>query len=451
MTKLRNLAVAVCCLLTVASCQKDTPGTEENILDERLTAALQNAGGAQGADFFKMPDSDDYANIPQDPRNPLTKEKTELGQMLFHETGLALAPKHEFAAGTYSCASCHFAEAGFQAGRVQGLGDGGIGIGIKGEGRSRSIVYRNDEPDAQPFRSPTVLHVAYQKNMLWNGQFGATAMNEGTEANWTEDTPKAINHLGYEGTETQAIAGLGVHRQRVDGADEITRLYRDFFNAAFPDFDEEERYTEETAGLAIAAYERTLHSNEAPFQKWLRGDLTAMNDSEKRGALVFFESANCVDCHTGPALNSMEFHALGMNNLGDCPEETFRADSELTDNRGRGAFTGNAEDDYKFKVPQLYNLADSPFYGHGSGFRTLKEVVEYKNNAVAENHRVPQEQLAEAFTPQNLTAAQIDDLTAFLTHALYDDNLRRYVPSSVLSGNCFPNNDPMSKSHLGCE
>lgn len=177
MTKLRNLAVAVCCLLTVASCQKDTPGTEENILDERLTAALQNAGGAQGADFFKMPDSDDYANIPQDPRNPLTKEKTELGQMLFHETGLALAPKHEFAAGTYSCASCHFAEAGFQAGRVQGLGDGGIGIGIKGEGRSRSIVYRNDEPDAQPFRSPTVLHVAYQKNMLWNGQFGATAMN----------------------------------------------------------------------------------------------------------------------------------------------------------------------------------------------------------------------------------------------------------------------------------
>ena len=52
--------------------------------------------------------------------------------------------------------------------------------------------------------------------MLWNGQFGATGPNEGTEASWGEGTPKFNNHLGYQGIETQAIAGLTVHRMGID-------------------------------------------------------------------------------------------------------------------------------------------------------------------------------------------------------------------------------------------
>ena len=451
MTKIQLFAGLLGLILLTSACRKDSPDPASAALDDRLETALTNASTGEGVDFFKLPDSDDFNAIPQDPRNPLTAEKVTLGQMLFHETGLALVPKHHFSKNTYSCASCHFAEAGFQAGRIQGLGDGGIGIGNKGEGRSRSIVYREEETDAQPFRSPSVLHVAYQKNMLWNGQFGATGLNAGTEAQWTENTPKAVNHLGYEGTETQAIAGLEVHRLRVDTQDEITLFYQTYFDAAFPDVPAAERYNEETAGLAIAAYERTLTAAEAPFQKWLRGDKNAMNETEKRGALVFFESANCADCHTGPALSSMEFYALGLNNLSDCPEEILRADSELSDHLGRGNFTGNPADNHKFKVPQLYNLADSPFYGHGSSLRSLREVVEYKNQANPQNPNVPAQNLAEAFTPQNLTEQQIADLTAFLTHALYDENLQRFVPSSVVSGNCFPNNDPMSRSHSGCD
>ena len=76
---------------------------------------------------------------------------------------------------------------------------------------------------------------------------------------------------------------------------------------------------EEFAGLAVAAYERTVLANQAPFQAWLRGNTGALTDRQKAGATVFFGKAGCVSCHTGPALNSMAFHAIGMNDLDDGP------------------------------------------------------------------------------------------------------------------------------------
>lgn len=420
-------------------------------LDTRLQQAFRSASGGEGADFFLLPDSDDFSRIPSDPRNPLTAEKVTLGQMLYHETGLAINPVHEFSKGTYSCASCHFAAAGFQAGRAQGLADGGVGFGTNGEGRSKGVFYTADEVDAQPTRSPSVMNTAYQTNMLWNGQFGATGVNTGTENRWTADTPKAVNHLGYEGVETQAIAGLGVHRMDVENSDEIMIWYQTYFDDAFPDIPVADRYNKETAGLAIAAYERTVLANQAPFQRYLKGEMNALTAAEKRGALVFFETANCVNCHTGPALNSMEFYGLGMKGLDECADEVFRAGPELTGHLGRGEFTGLAEDNYKFKVPQLYNLADSPFYGHGASMNSIRTVIEYKNAAVSENANVPDSQLADDFIPQNLTPDQITDLEAFLSNGLRDPDLMRYQPASVVSGNCFPNNDPMSRNQLGCE
>ena len=444
------LLIGVVGILIVSSCQKEPDSPINSELDTQLQAALEFASNGNGANYFLLPESNDFAAIPQDPLNPLTEEKVFLGQMLYHETGLALNPKHEISEGTYSCASCHFASAGFQAGRVQGLSDGGIGFGINGEGRQQGVLYQAEEMDAQPFRSPTTLNVAYQKNMLWNGQFGATALNVGTEANWTEGTPKAVNHLGFEGVEIQAIAGLDVHRMKIDDQQNILLWYQTYFQDAFPEVPEGERYTKEMAGLAIAAYERTLLPNKAPFQQWLKGDKTAMSDAEKRGAVVFFEKTNCTNCHTGPALNSMEFHSYGMSDLHDCPEEVFFARPELEDYKGRGAFTGDAADDYKFKVPQLYNLEDSPFYGHGSSMRSIRQVLEYKNEAEKENGFVPDSQLADDFVAQNLTDTELDDMEAFIKHALRDSDLMRYQPSSIVSGNCFPNNDPMSRSQLGC-
>ncbi len=226
-------------------------------------------------------------------------------------------------------------------------------------------------------------------------------------------------------------------------------IYEDLFDLAFPEWPVETRYTQRTAGLAIAAYERTILANQSPWQDWLRGVNTAMTDSEKRGAALFFGKANCGSCHTGPALNSMTFYGYGMADM-DGPGVYGGASSSNAANLGRGGFTGNPEENYKFKTPQLYNLKDSPFFGHGGTFHSVREVVEYKNNAVSENPNVPSSQLAEEFVPLGLTDGEINDLVNFIENALYDANLMRYTPQDLPSGLCFPNNDPISMIDQGC-
>lgn len=453
MMNYRHLALLLSLFVFASACKKDDDTfDQQDALDEALTSLLQDQSVNGQLSFFQLPESTDYVRIPQDPKNRLSTEKVALGKLLFHETGIARNAKYEDSEGQYSCASCHFASAGFQAGRHQGIGEGGEGFGLNGEGRERQGHYNILDIDVQPIRSPTTLNSAYQIAMLWNGQFGARGVNVGTDQSWTAGTPKAVNHLGFHGLETQAIAGLSVHRQLEDTSN-VSDLanYKEMFDAAFPDLPEAQRYARVPAGLAIAAYERTLVSNQAPFQRWLRGEKTAMNPLEKEGALVFFGKGNCSSCHTGPALNSMEFHALGMKNLNDCEEEVLLTPITAPEHLGRGGFTNRPEDMYKFKVPQLYNLKDSPFYGHGATFRSLRDVVAYKNQAEPENPDVPRSQLAEDFVPLGLTESEIDALTAFLESALYDPELLRYQPESLPTGLCFPNNDARSRQELGCD
>jgi cytochrome c peroxidase len=154
--------------------------------------------------------------------------------------------------------------------------------------------------------------------------------------------------------------------------------YQQIYSLAFPG--DPAPINRLNTALAIAAFERTILASEAPFQKWLRGNKTSMTDEQKRGAIIFFGKANCVSCHTGPALNSMTFYALGMNDLdGSCDNRVnptpFGGTIPEGVRKGRGGFTGHSEDMYKFKTPSLYNLADAPFYGHGSSFCTIYEVV----------------------------------------------------------------------------
>jgi cytochrome c peroxidase len=101
-------------------------------------------------------------------------------------------------------------------------------------------------------------------------------------------------------------------------------------------------------------------------------------------------------------------------------------------------------------VPQLYNLKDAPFLGHGASFANVKSVLHYKNKAQPSNANVPRNQLAAEFVPLNLTDEEIHQLVTFVEGALYDPYLTRYVPSALPSGFCFPNNDPLSRLQMGC-
>jgi len=436
--------------VVVFGCQSEPNDTA----DDLLLATLKSLAGEAGLDHFIMPDSRDLASIPQDPLNPLTPAKVQLGKLLFHETALASDGNFTETVGTYSCASCHHVQGGFQANLPQGIGDGGMGFGSNGEGRQFNPFCDKEEIDVQPIRTPTAMNGAFQTNMLWNGQFGATGVNIGTEDVWPTEGPISVNRLGFEGLEIQAIAGLSVHRFGLSLTEQfiMDNEYEELFDVAFFDVPVDERYSKTTGGLAIAAYERTLLSNEAPFQTWLRGEAGAMTDQQKRGALVFFESG-CASCHDGPALNSMSFHAFGFDDLftgSYGPSEVINVDEGDSAHMGRGGFTKYARDMYKFKVPQLYNMKDSPFFGHGSSFNDLEELVRYKVNGVPQNDKVPASQISTEFINLGLSESEILDLVEFLENGLYDPNLKRYLPNAVPSGNCFPNNDALSKVDLDC-
>lgn len=257
-TPLIRIASLLILCVSAYACTADEP-MDEGGLDAELQELLAVAD-PDGRAAFILPESDDFSRIPQDPANPITNVKVLLGKLLFHETGLGLNPRVASAQGQFSCASCHFAEAGFQANRLQGIGEGGEGFFLRGPGATHAF----DQLDVQPIRTPTAMNGAYQDVMLWNGQFGATGTNEGTEAGWTPGTPKENNNLGFQGLETQAIAGLGVHRQVIDPEFMAENDYADLFEAAFPDLPAAEKITTVTGGMAIAAYERTILANRAP-------------------------------------------------------------------------------------------------------------------------------------------------------------------------------------------
>jgi cytochrome c peroxidase len=428
---------------------------QTNALDGELQALLAAASQGRGPAFFTMPKSHQLDRIPQDPKNPLTPQKVRLGQLLFHETAMGIMNLRPEGYETYSCASCHHAQGGFMANLPQGVAEGGSGFGSRGEGRTFQPQYDPElhAPDCQPIRTPTAMNAAYQELMLWNGQFGGVGDNLGTEEKWTPGTPLGSNALGMHGLETQAHGGLQAHRMLAIETSRVSTLpkYSGLFRAAF-----DGEVNRLNAALAIAAYERTLLSNEAPFQKWLAGNENAMNAQQKRGAILFFGEAGCVSCHTGPALNSMTFHALGMTDLDGAYDparvnlDPFGGTVPDATRKGRGGFTGLPEDDYKFKTPQLYNLGDSPFLGHGASFATVRQVIEYKNAGVPQNSMVPLARMSPLFTPLGLTPEEVDDLVAFVSTALYDSRLMRYVPQRLPSGNCFPVNDPQAQEELDC-
>jgi len=438
----------------------DLPGLHRSAtaLDQELRQRLLEAAGEDGLGVFQLPPSTALGRIPQDPRNPLTPAKVELGRLLFHESVLAVDHFRPEGRESYGCASCHFAQAGFQANRVQGVGEGGDGFGLRGEGRNVLPQYDSEPhaPDLQPIRTPTILNAAFQELMLWNGQFGGVGPNLGTEDRWVGAVLES-NHLGLHGLEAQAYGGMKVHRMASVELSRIAEIdeYRHLYRRAFPG--DREPIRRLNTALAIAAWERTVLANEAPFQRWLRGALDALTENEKEGAVLFFGKAGCVSCHTGPALSSMTFHALGMHDIDGAHDQAnldlrpFGGQVSEEVRRGRGGFTGRAEDDFTFKTPQLYNLLDSPFYGHGASFASVRQVVEYKNHGVPENPRVPSERLAREFQPLGLTAAEVDAITAFLEGGLRDPDLLRYVPDRLPSGACIPVNDETARQELGCD
>ncbi|MCC0179358.1 cytochrome C peroxidase [Waterburya agarophytonicola K14] len=435
-------SLLVNCFIVESAQALNTVTTGNNInqhspyLSLKLKQLVKAASPNNKVESFILPEEQNFSAIPTDIQNPLTPEKIRLGKLLFHETAMTINPPNQKYWQQGSCATCHFAEAGFKSNLPLAFGVGGMGWNQDRKPDSE-VSYTNI--DKQKITAPSILNSAYQDVMLWDGRAGTYGMN--SQEPFIQKT--YINRYGLQGLETQAIDGIKTHKMGTAAIATIPE-YQKLFAEAFPDrpYLKAEIKDVKNAGLAIAAYERTILANQAPFQKWLKGDRDAMSSKELKGGIVFF-SSSCIHCHTGPNLAISNFRAVGF-------ADHFQEISGL--NLGRGKITRKAKDDFKFKVPQLYNLIDSSPYGHGASFKTLREVVEYFNDAEPQKKEALYSgNLSVWFKPLNLSEEQLDDLTAFLETGLRDPNLTRYVPDRIPSGLCFPNNDPLSQKQLNCD
>lgn len=437
---------AIIFLLVFIACNPDEEPVVVELYPDATSLRNQISNTLPGKDlsYFIFPSSTTYSEFPNtDPANPITKEKVELGKLLFFETALGLNPfvKDEECFEAYSCASCHIPEFGFTPGSIQGIADGGTNYG---DNRAKYFKYENEHVDVQGHRPLSMVNVAYITNGMWNGMFGAGGQNIGTEAFWN-DNPFApateINESNLAGLEAQNIEGMELHRLVVDNTVLDSLGYRERFVEAFgPNLVEED--PEMAFSFAVSAYLRSIYANQAPFQDFLKGDDNALSPEQRLGASLFFdrERTRCMNCHNLPSLGGTSFARIGTADMHDSNPQALPTSHSAARNLGRGGFTSRELDNYKFKVPQLYNTDDYATYFHGSSKKSLEDVLDYKINAISE-HPMVTDDLMQLKPIEDLTDLEKNALLAFLKHGLRDPNLERYMPEELPSGNCFPNND----------
>lgn len=271
------------------------------------------------------------AEAPED--NPTTAERVDLGHMLFFEPRLSRS-------GIISCNTCHVVGAAGIDGRSVAIGEGAR------EG---------------PRNSPTVYNAAFLGTQFWDGR--APTLEEQAKG-------PIQAHVEMDLTPEEAV-------QRLDETG-----YRPYFEEAFPD--DSDPLTFDNVARAIAAFERTLITPGAPFDRYLGGETDALTELQLEG-LDIFQERGCVGCHNGVLLGGHGFagfsHAEGSGDL------------------GLAEVTGESADRYMFRIAPLRNVALTAPYFHDGSAATLHEAVEIMGRS----------QLRQSFTE-----AEIEALVAFL-------------------------------------
>ncbi|MBS4099451.1 MAG: c-type cytochrome [Sulfuricella sp.] len=323
---------------------------------------------------------------PEPPDNPATPEKIALGKRLFFDKALS-------ADGQLSCASCHdlYGKAG---------GDGRrTARGIAGQ-----IGGRN---------APTVWNAAFQSQLFWDGR--AASLEEQAQG-------PILNPL--EMGMPSAAAVEAVIRKNP--------LYQQAFAQVFG---AEQPITLARIAAAIAAYERTLITPDAPYDRFVRGDRQALNPQQLRG-MARFESVGCVTCHKGP--NFSDASLVG----GQIPRRIFPAlptafekRFDLTpDGRGGGVERG------AWRIPSLRNVALTGPYFHNGAVEKLSDAVRIMAGAQLGTRIGAAPQSGELYwssrarvlnrvESRTLNEQDVDDIVAFL-QALSSDTLASHAGKS---------------------
>ncbi|GAB4352659.1 MAG: hypothetical protein Kow0026_10340 [Oricola sp.] len=263
------------------------------------------------------------AFAPSPPGNPPTPRKAELGRRLFNDVDLS-------ADRTVSCASCHDV--------TKGAGDDGrpVAVGIGGQ-----PVARN---------TPTVFNAAFQSRLFWDGR--AASLEQQAKGPLVNPVEMGMPSLAAVEARVRAKPG-----------------YRELFDAAFG---EGAPITIDRIVAALAVYERTLVSADAPYDRFVQGDENALSRSQKRG-MALFQSLGCKRCHAGPNFS-------GASLVG--PKAVFRPFSverspralahRLGEDKGRA---GKKSEVGIFRVPSLRNVALTAPWFHNGSVTDLSEAV----------------------------------------------------------------------------
>ena len=397
---MRPLIFYLCCFLIftlLVSCdfkdQKKLSNTEgsnqEKEINDKARLASLNRNSALPVEIISP------AN------NPTTPEKVALGKVLFFDP--ILSGNKDVA-----CATCHHPETGYAE-----LLDISIGVNGKGLSSKRSFNKPNDIPFVKR-NAHTVINTAFNGIDI-NNKYEP----EEAPMFW-DDRVKSLEAQALE-----PIKALEEMRGRKYSEEEIldevvTRLsaiaeYQRLFRAAF---DDEPAINSVNLGKAIAAFERTIVTNNSRFDQFMRGDKNAISLSEKEG-FELFKKVGCVNCHNGPMFSDYKMHVLGV------PENTKLVEPD-------SGFEGR----YAFRTASLRNLRFTAPYMHNGSLTNLQKVLEFYEDisfGKSRNPLVLKEQFDPLTKELNLSVKEMGPIISFL-NTLNDSNFDKSIPEKVPSG-----------------
>lgn len=266
-----------------------------------------------------------------------------------------------------SCGSCHLPELAF-------ADHSALAVGMNQTAGMRNV--------------PTLVNIAYSPYLFAEGEV-------------PDLESQVLAPVLHEGE-------MGIHLRQAIQKLNADKTYRTLFQKAFDTL-------ASTANLvrALACYERTLIAGNAPYDQYVNGNKKAMDSSSIRGMNLFFsERTQCASCHSGFNFTGYSFENIGL----------YEHYADI----GKMRSTDNPEDEGKFKVPTLRNIAVTWPYMHDGSLRTLEEVIEFYNTG-GKNH--PNK--SDKIKPLSLTEKEKKDLLHFLQSLTDDDMVKRkgiYTP-----------------------
>ncbi len=246
-------------------------------------------------------------------RHDADPARAALGERLYYDPRLT-------ASGKTSCATCHDLAHG----------------GDDGKKASRRV----DGSDA-PVNTPTIFNISLNRHFFWDGR--ARSLREELEMGLAAG-------IDWNSLPRRLSADAGYRRA-------FARLYRDGISVT-------------SIQDALAHFERTLITPNAPFDRWLRGERGALGADARQGYRLF-KSYGCVSCHQGVNVGGNLFQKIGVMHdyFSDRNTPLTRADL------GRYNHTGREEDRHVFRVPSLRNVALTAPYFHDGSVPTLEQAV----------------------------------------------------------------------------